>query len=564
MAQPILTPISLWKDFDDSLEPEVELLSEREKDGVIYRETAISGRQTEKGRVRIYGVEVRPVGEESLPAVLLLNGANRAPDLRLAEYFARRGYCVFGMDYRGETTEGARCTKYPEDIDYANFIRSGRRVLHADEGATKTSWYEWTAAAIYAVKYLKNLPYVTSVGAIGVREGGEIVWKLMTVVSLACGVCINAAGWLAQRGTYKFGEDAAADMAEEQRLFIAGIDSQSYAPFVKCPVLMLVAVTDEFVDADKAYDTYKRINKDQFSTVYYSIGYGGTIDKNGMKDADMFMDKYLKDRGIFIAAPIHISFEENGDDALCAVISSDGQGESVFSEMYFAEDERDAYRREWIKCAEGNTLENGKISFDLPIYKNAETAFVFGRSEYSSGFTVSSRIASKKIEKQYKNSVPHSNILYDSHTNSDVFVPVDYSDDILGGCFKTENGNEPTRAEGYGKIIGTTCAGGLKTYRVAQRRYAPEERAMLHFSVYGEKDCELNVSVTLKAPEGIHERYTTKISFSGGGKWKNFVLPAHNFKSETGTPLENFCNCHTLQFIEANNHVFIINNILWI
>ena len=175
MAQTILTPISLWKDFDDSLDFEAEILEERETDGVLFRETSFSARRTEAGRVRVYGVEVRPAGSEKLPALLLLNEANRAVDLRLAERFARRGYCVFCMDYRGKTAEASRCTEYPSDIDYANFLRADRGMFHADAGAKKTPWYEWTAAAVYAVKYLRSLPLVSSVGALGIREGGDVV-----------------------------------------------------------------------------------------------------------------------------------------------------------------------------------------------------------------------------------------------------------------------------------------------------------------------------------------------------------------------------------------------------
>ena len=563
MAQAILTPISLWKDFDASLELQPEVLDSWESDGILYRETAFSGRQTDTGRVRIYGVEVRPLAEEKLPALLLLTEANSAVDLRLAERFARRGYCVFCMDYRGETAETGNYTHYPEDVDYANLLRAERRFLHADDGAKKTAWYEWTAAAIYAVRYVRSLPYVTSVGAMGSREGGEIVWKLMTVSDLSCGICINAAGWLADRDTYKFSEEATVDRAEEKRLFVAGIDSQSYAPFVRCPVLMLIATTDTYVDADKAYDTYVRINKEQFATIHYSMGYGGAIDQSGIKDADMFMDKYLKEREIFIARPLSIALEE-GDESLYAVVCPDGQGESVAEAVYFAEDNHEAHRREWVKCAEAECAEDGKKRFSLPLYRFAETAFAFGQSECSSGFTVSSKITFKKLEKSYKNAVMHSKILYDSRMNGDFFLPVDCSDALLGGCFWTDAGVAPTKAEGYGKITGMTCPHGLKTYRISQRRYAPEERSLLHLSLYSQTDCYVDVSVIKKLSDGNHEQYTATVFCAGGGKWKNVVLPSYNFKSSVGAPLNSFCGCHTLQFVEQDGKIFIVNNILWI
>lgn len=564
MAQTILTPISLWKDFDDSLDFEAEILEERETDGVLFRETSFSARRTEAGRVRVYGVEVRPAGSEKLPALLLLNEANRAVDLRLAERFARRGYCVFCMDYRGKTAEASRCTEYPSDIDYANFLRADRGMFHADAGAKKTPWYEWTAAAVYAVKYLRSLPLVSSVGALGIREGGDVVWKLMAVVPLACGICVNAAGWLAYRDVAKFGEETVLDLAEEKRLFIAGIDSQSYAPFVRCPVLMLVATTDLYVDADKAYDTYVRVNKEQFATIDFSMSYGGAIDRRGVRDADMFMDKYLKEREIFIARPLNIAFEECEDGTLRAAVSSDGQGESVADAVYFAEDSRAAHHREWIRAEGAQTGENGKKLFPVDLFEGTETVFAFARSEYSSGFTVSSRIIFKKLEKHYKNNVLHSNVLYDPHMAGDFFEPAEERGDVLGECFSADGAEAPRRAEGYGKIAGMTCPRGLKTYRIAQRRYAPEERSMLHFGLFSEEDCYVDVSVSVRDGEGRHELYTATVFCAGGGKWKNFVLPAHNFKNRVGAPLADFCSCRSLQFVEEEKKPFLVTNILWI
>lgn len=565
MAQTILTPISLWKDFDDSLDLQPEVLEERETDGIVFREISFSGRQTETGRVRVYGVEVRPTGMEKLPALLLLSEANRGVDLRLAERFARRGYCVFCMDYRGKTAETGRCTEYPSDVEYANFLRTDRGMFHADAGAKKTPWYEWTAAAIYAVRYLRSLPLVSVVGALGVREGGDIVWKLMAATDLACGICVNAAGWLAYRDVSKFGEEAVTDLDEEKRLFIAGIDSQSYAPFVRCPVLMLIATTDLYVDADKAYDTYVRVNKEQFATIDYSMGYGGAIDRKGVRNADMFMDKYLKDREIFLARPLNISFEEGEDEKLYAAVTSDGQGESVADAVYFAEDSRAAYRREWIRAiATQADAASGKKLFPLPVYCKTESIYAFARTEYSSGFTVSSRISFKKLEKCYKNNLLHSNILYDASMEGDCFVPAHAHGEALGECFPTDDGDAPHIAEGYGKIAGMTCPHGLKTYRIAQQRYAPQEKSMLHFCLYAEEDCYVDVSVSVFDAEGQHESYVSSLFCGGGGKWKNFVLPAHAFKNSLGAALTSFVGGRALQFTEEGGKSFIVTNILWI
>ena len=68
----ILTPVTLWKDFDATLPLNEETISEREEDGIVFRDVYFYGRQTEKGRVKIYAQYVFPAGEEEFPAVMIL------------------------------------------------------------------------------------------------------------------------------------------------------------------------------------------------------------------------------------------------------------------------------------------------------------------------------------------------------------------------------------------------------------------------------------------------------------------------------------------------------------
>jgi hypothetical protein len=464
------------------------------------------------------------------------------------------------MDYRGKT-ETSLGTTYPEDIAYAYYKDLESTTLHAREGAKKTAWYEWTAAARYAVQYLIRLPYITSVGAMGIREGGDIVWKLMTFGDLSCGVCINAAGWLAYREKNKYATEQAG-MDEDERLFVAGIDSQSYAPFVKCPVLMLVSVTDTYTDIDRAYDTYMRINPEHLadSTIDYSIGYNGMIDDFGEKDADMFMDKYLKNREMFIASPPSLAFAEQ-DDRLYVDLSSDDLGKTEESFVCYAENSmaQDGMR-EWntVKTSES---KNGKFRYAVSPYEGAHTIFAFGRVRYSSGITVSSKITVKKTEKVYKDGAFHSNILYDASTEASRAFFVADTRDVSFGVFLSENSEDyPVNAEGYGKIIGATCRHGLKTYRISDGRYAPFTKAMLHFDVYAEEDCEISVSVETAE----NEIYTDTMSVVGGEKWKSYLAEAGELHNQKGTALASFTQGKSLTITERDGKKFIVTNILWV
>ena len=56
IVRKILTPTALWSDFNDSLPLKESKVNEMVYDGIIYSEVYFSGRETESGRVRIYGL----------------------------------------------------------------------------------------------------------------------------------------------------------------------------------------------------------------------------------------------------------------------------------------------------------------------------------------------------------------------------------------------------------------------------------------------------------------------------------------------------------------------------
>ena len=54
MAKTILTPITLWKDFDDSLPLNEEIVSEKQSEKFDCKEAYFYGRQTAKARKNLF------------------------------------------------------------------------------------------------------------------------------------------------------------------------------------------------------------------------------------------------------------------------------------------------------------------------------------------------------------------------------------------------------------------------------------------------------------------------------------------------------------------------------
>ena len=563
MANKILTPITVWNDFDDTLPLNSVVSTEKCEDGILCTTVRFLGRKVGEERVSIFAYCAMPENKEHLPAVLLLPDCGNAIDESFVQMFAANGYIALMPDLRGAFEPGVACTKYPEQIAYANYSQAGRHLDYADETAKETSWYEWVGVARYCLRYLQSLPQTTQIGVVGLKGGGEIVWQLSASVdSLACAVSICAGGWRASRGMHKFGDVKEMNMTDERYRFLAGVDSQAYAPYVRCPVLMLCATNDEQFDADRAFDTYARINPQVDKSFNFAVRYGGFIGKSGAEDMRAFLGKYLKGMEMFIPAPLEICIDEDDGD-LVAKVRLDKDGEVRYYNAYMAEDNVDCDTRDWSVCPlKRIDEENNEILFYLNAYKKASRVYVFAKARYSCDFSVSSKITSRKIDKVYNNFLERSRVLYCNTEERGNFTMDDPSRGLFAGSFLTAEDYSPVRLHpGPFGIRGITCDYGLRLYKINDPRFRPAENALIKFDLYCPEEAEVEVSVCV-VQGGEHRRYTHTVHTRGGECWTDHVLSAKEFKNSINKPLERFADAAYISF--SSGQKYYINNLIWL
>lgn len=554
--------MTLWRDFDESLPLNATVFSESEGENFIRRELVFYGRETGSGRVRIYAQYYTPKGVESYPAVMVLFEAGFPVDEIFVESLVKRGYAVFCPDYCGENGTG-KYTVYPLNVDYANLVRAGDHVNLAEPSARETSWYEWAAVARYGAKYLREQSAVTRVGAIGIRTGGEVLFKIAPYAGLSCMVSICAAGWLAYRGLDKFGDSEKKTFSEERHRFIAGIDSQSYAPYVKCPVLLLSAVNDPKYNYDRVYDTFRQINPEVEKALLFSAHGNGLIGRHSRTDMMLFLDKCLKDRAIYISPPVDVTVEEE-NGKLVAKGNFDMGGEIAECGIFFTENIKGYQTRDWTRVlADPKDLKDNMGTFDLNVYKKSDKVLLYSFVRYSNDFSVTSKIKAVNLEKKYVNTCPQSRVLYTSADGLNGFVEYRRRARSVADCFTdcfsdTDTGETDVHLEaGYGGILGITSPSGIVSHRVSEPRYAPPEGAMFRFDAYAGADTSLKVVFIRKDVE-----YACEVDVAGDGKWKNIVLEAGDFKSETGAPLGDFALVTSVAILFEGNA--LVNNVLWL
>ena len=564
----IVSAVSLWKKLNLTTPLGASEWSIEEKGGVRYSNVTYSGHKVADGSVRIFARFARPIGVGKKPAVLLLPDAGQGMDEELFQYFIDKGYAVLMPDYCGKLlgdTDSDFRTTYPISLDYGNLMRA--RGLEAEEhfDAEKNTWIEWLYVALFSVEYLSSREDIGDVGVVGIRMGGVLAWQTMLSPKVKCGVPINAVGWRSFSSIAKFGDNVAHNLSDDTHRYMAAVEAQSYAPYVKCPVLMLCALHDTSFDCDRAYDTYSRIANLDGCAMAYSTDSGACIGPNGLTDMDLFLEKNLKGREIYVPDTLNVVLQEQ-EGGLEVRVECDKEGILEEAGIFYAEADvrtKCAYR-DWrmVHKVSGKTVKNGEFSYTVKPFAGAAAAFVFAYAKYINGFRVMSKITAKRLSNPNPAAVKGRALF--TGKQMDTFSVAEYKDYSIANVF-LEREAVPKVVTGYGDIQGAFSVGGIKTYKIGSPMYIPDENALLEFDAWTPSNATITVAVEVGDVERQNEKYVCSTFVTGGGKWKRIILKPSDFKGEnSGMPLKNFFDGKALTFDSEEEVEFAITNILWL
>lgn len=565
----IVSAVSLFKKFNLQTSLGASEWGIEEKSGVRWSHVSYSGHAKEDGSVRIYARLAMPYAIGKAPTVLLLNEAGKSTDEELMQYFLDKGYAVLAPDYSGKMhgdIEGTLRTVYPPSLAHGNLEQARGLLDMQDLQSDETTWFEWAYVALISVKYLSSREDIGNIGVVGVRTGGDIAWQTMLLPEVKCGVPINAVGWKSFASIAKFGDNIAHNLSDDMHRYIAGVEAQSYASYVKCPVLMLCSLRDNCFDCDRAYDTFSRIGNEYGNALVYSLDSGACIGPNGLNDMHLFLEKNLKGREIYIPETPTVTVRET-PDGLKIEVESDKEGILEEGGIFYAEADlgtRCAYR-DWhqIYKVDGKSVKDGNFSCPIKYYEGAKAVFAYAYAKYINGFRVVSKITVKKLTNPNPSAVK-SRMLF-SGKEMDAFGVAVYDDYAVGDIF-LEREAIPKQVVGYGGVTGAFSVGGIKTYKISSPRYIPDENALLSFEAYCKQSQELKITVDVGDMQNDSEKYTCFVEVNGGGKWKRIILKATDFKGETcNRPLPNFFEGRALTFKAENDEAELaVTNILWL
>ena len=565
MAGTILSPISIWKDFSVPHGVGSEILAEREENGFTVTELYINGRELKDGTVKIYAVSVRETGAKNLPAVLVLPDFKDGADLTLAKDLAKNGYEALYIDLSGKAEGKERYTVYPQSIAYANLNDSVFGECELSSDVTNTCWYEWAAASAYAATYLKERDKNPFVGAIGINGTATVLWQTATFTDvLSCAVFVANAGWYGYRGISKFGEISEPQFSDEALRYIAGVEPQSYAKHVKCPVLLLSPTNSYVYDADRAYDTVARVPDEIYTAVQYSVGNREETDCKCYKDALLFLETFLHpSKAHILPGKIGIAGEIREGKLLVAVSLDERNLESIC--IYVAEQTIEPYFRCWRKISAYKEKHEEGYIFEYVPYNGSEKIVFFAEACYKNGFRACSIIAAKSFSESEVKKFNKHKIIYSSRkADMDSIFSCAYENTEMPTGIDVSGLPEEEKKKGPVDLYGVSGKNGLLTFKINADKYKPDADSLMMLDVYLPGGGTFFVKLIADFFGENRAEYSARATVNGGEVWQNLKFEKNRFKTEEGMPLKSYDTIEAIAFVSEENKPFIINNVLWV
>ena len=546
----LLTPISLWSDFDDSLPLKSTTVSKMKVDGAIISEVYFSGRAVGNERVRIFGYYSVPDDITPKGAILYIPNDNEKIGSDTFKEFLSVGYAVLAIDVYGKREGSVNHSEYPTAVYYANVVNAGRRKDFVDESAKETCWYEWVAVGRYAVKYLKEIGF-DSICLAGNKIGANVGWQIAAFDKrVTCFIAMFGAGWTAYKNVCKFDENAKEPIEadDSSRKYVAAVDAHAYAPYVRCPILYLTSTNSTFFDFDRAGDTLSRVNDDVPCFTAYSVGYDAHLSESAKIDVLAFLETYIGKKSQIRPKHVDLVCTQEGDKLRFEADYGNLKAKNIC--VYVNEGVKYASKRDWVRY-EATEDELGKRSVLYSI-ESKGIVFAFCSVEFADGTVFCSKEIFKKVEKTSDKKLS-SKLIYSSKKGLNGLTFID--EDASISIFADKNIEEIIGPDG---IVGAYSQSGLLSFKLCDPDFSLTDASILKFDAFVNEYCPL--TLTLYEDDGEIKKYSFTQELKSENIWQNILVKISDFKSDVGFVIKNYDKVFAMSI--KSDAKFVINNVL--
>jgi dienelactone hydrolase len=532
---PATTPEALWADFDPRKEPlEIEVTKRWTEHGSNLTEFTFTGMTHEGSKVRVYAISSIPEGKVHLPGVLHIHGGGQTVNPQWLRFWNDRGYAALTFNWGGAWPNRDKFTDWGK-LTQGNHKDAGTMAMATDPSVRSSSWYLWTRISRRALTCLEKQPGVDPdrLGIFGVSMGGTIVWPIAAMdlrIKAAC--AIYGVGW----NTYSDEVGAPDPMANDARtvLWRNTMESESYAPLVKCPILFLDATNDQHGNMDRSFQTLARVPTEVRWA--FTPRYRHHIGAEQGANLPLWMDAHLKGGKPFPRTPI-AEVRLGTDGVPFLVVKTDTSQSIRRVDLFYAVENRNPKNRYW-RSVSGRRDQEQWIA-ELPILDPHQPLFAYANVIYESGLCLSTNLVS----------VVPSQLGHAKATDSPSFLIDDFATGTNGWVTSSPATDPiPPVPNLLASVVGPGGKPGiavsrpiaLTTHKLGDPKWRGPEGAKLQFQVHVPAPKTLRIV--------MHEKeFATDVPLKQEDGWRTITLPADAFSTDKGVHLKGWDNVQQLE-----------------
>ncbi len=552
MENNILSPISLWADYDPSaVKLKANFLKyETDDKNVINFEVYLSCDTDKENETPLIYCEGRiPKNNSKNATIIYINGFNTFKQDELCDKFIPRGYGVVSFDYLG-ISDRPHYTIYPESMKFANHIYCEDHLYSYVDSPKDACTYIWSKMCRNVITFIKKL--LGDDNKIYLRssnEGGHILWQVAGIDKRVEGiVSTNNAGWLKFKGIFRFLETAEEyDFSEETLRWMSACSPQAYAKFVTCPVLYLSGTNTDLTTVDRVDKTLDLTINDGNNRICLCANLTNTLSGSARETMTYWLDN------VYYGNPMpqtpSLSFDVN-DGSVYAKMEYDDSQEIERLTVYYSYNEINSEFRHWDRIL----LSSNNPTTEIPVRYGDTRIFAFASVRYKDGLHFTSLPQMINLTKYKVDMVApkHTRIIYERKQGLNAWAV----DNITGASYM------PELKMGAYDIFGVTAfKGNLSTYYISDKNFERKETSILQFDCYSEKDRILEVDLSVETDDFSYDHYKVSINVTGG-EWQKISLSHADFKTNELVSLKDWDRVKKLSFIDIDNT--LINNLIWI
>lgn len=555
MELKFLTPTEVWNNFNASeVTLESSTVSTENGDDLVCLKQYFKAQENAQGTIRAY-MEIyydkRWTGVR--PAILLLDSYVNTDSKAMALALVKNGYIVGLADYCGKLTQGGK-TEFTQNLKFAEYPECTLNLKTVRKNARNSPWFVWSKIARCAISVLELLPLTDKahIGIIGFGEGAHIAWQVTGIDGrIRALVAVGDTGYRCWTGVKSRFSGANVMSTDEELVFSSGVGAETYAKFIHCPTLLIVAKSAYSTDADRAGDILSLVPSQSKQLL---ITNGNDIQLT--KYAYDAMLLWLKNN--FVAIPTFtvnpVASFENVDGKLYLRLNTVLSANKI--RVFVCYGEANSNSRHWDELYDLQKVDADMYTVGVPVYDANELIVAYATVEYEDKMPVSTPIMGLTPSKLGITEIAQIrdtyHLMYDGSMGLGSFLCV------AKGAVADESALQ--QAIGPFDIKGiTVTAGGLSLCRSAAELKALDRTSTLHFDAYSPVARELRVNM-YAYPE--MKRYVAKVQLNGGEFWQKIVFQSADFKSDEGKTLSQFSATKILAIPDMAG--VILNNFLWI